>query len=101
MRMETHSMCSYTPGLASSSTDRNLGAAGPILGNFERVFDRLIDILAQNEGVFRQILPETSEHPIEMGRSEQPIEIGQRPSTNSSKSLGGACEPCYTCMYQQ
>jgi hypothetical protein len=29
-----------------------------MVGNFERVFDRLIEILAQNEGVFRPVLPE-------------------------------------------
>jgi hypothetical protein len=46
------------PGLASSSTGRIFGAAGPFFGSFERVFDRLIEILAQNGGVFRPVLPD-------------------------------------------
>jgi hypothetical protein len=70
-----------------------LGPQAPVFGNFERVFDWLIEILAQNEGVFRPVLPETSENPLEMSRSENPIEIGQCPSTSWSKSLGVACEP--------
>jgi hypothetical protein len=42
-----------------------LGPQAPFFGNFKRVFDRLIEILAQHEGVFRPVLPENLGKPLE------------------------------------
>jgi hypothetical protein len=44
-----------------------LGPQAPFFGNLERVFDRLIEILAQNEGVFRPVLPENLGSPHQNG----------------------------------
>jgi hypothetical protein len=89
------------PGLASSSTGRNFRAAGPFFGNLERVFDRLIEILAENEGVFRPVLPETLGTPHRNGsigapHRNWPMPIDQ-PVEIPGKSLRALAEAVYHC----
>jgi hypothetical protein len=52
-----------------SQAHRRVEILGPaaFFGNFERVFDRLIEILAQHEGVFRPVLPENLGKPPRNG----------------------------------
>jgi hypothetical protein len=44
-----------------------LGPQASVFGNMERIFDRLIEILAQNEGVFGPLLPENLGTPHQNG----------------------------------
>jgi hypothetical protein len=77
-------------GLASSSTGRNSGAAGPFFGNFERDFDRLIEILAQHEGVFRPVLPENLGKPPRNGSIGAPHRDWPMPIDQLVEITGGS-----------
>jgi hypothetical protein len=67
-----------------------LGPQAPFFGNFEGFFDRLIEILAQNEGVFRPVLPENPGSPPRNGSIGTPHRNWPMPINQLVEIPGGS-----------